>query len=120
VDVAAVAWAAGLFEGEGSVTVCRERRRLQLKMISEESVRRFHVIVGAGKVYGPYSNRSGDSYPRSPFFLWVAEGADAEAVVAMLFPLLSEWRRVAMYELFADVVGDAPAHLRVQVRAVPD
>lgn len=111
-------WAAGLFEGEGAVTVCNGRRRLALKMISEESVRRFAAAIGVGRVYGPYKNRSRDRHPRSPFFYWMAEDAEAERAVELLFPLVSEWRRVAMYETFSDIVGDAPAHLRVQVRAI--
>lgn len=107
--MAEVDWAAGLFEGEGSVTVCGGRRRLQMKMTMEESVRRFHVAVGVGTVYGPYAHKSPDRHPRSPFFMWVAEGADADEAVELLFPLLSEWRRAAIYRLFPDVVGEKVA-----------
>lgn len=101
-------WAAGLFEGEGSVTKCGGRRRLQLKMTEEASVRRFHDEMGVGAVYGPYRNRTGenDSYPRRPFWLWVAELDDADTAAAMLLPHLTEWRRTAIHRLFPDVVGE--------------
>lgn len=76
------------------------------------------MIVGCGTVYGPYAHKSPDKHPRSPIFMWVAEGAAAERAVESLFPLVSEWRRVAMYELFGDIVGEAPAHLKVRVHQV--
>jgi len=57
------AWAAGLFEGEGSVcwlnmSTTNQRRvpNLGLSTTDEDVIRRFHSIVGVGFVYGPYSN----------------------------------------------------------------
>src|SRR5207245_5183125 len=47
-----IAWAAGLFEGEGSITQSGGRVRLSLKMTDEESVRRFAKIIQRGTVYG--------------------------------------------------------------------
>ena len=95
------AWAAGLFDGEGSVTVCGGRRRLQLKMVDESSVRRFAAAVGRGFVYGPYANRAGekDGYVRKDFFLWVAEKEAAVEVATLLYPLLSEVRRTSIDSL---------------------
>lgn len=80
-----IAWAAGLFEGEGSISA----ERLQLKMITEESVRRFGAALGVGKVYGPYG-----PYPsqlgKKPFFLWVAWfPADIQIAADLLRPFLS-------------------------------
>jgi hypothetical protein len=56
-----IAWAAGLFEGEGCIVFQKQKRgrgtctciRLELKMCDEDVVRRFADIVGA-KVVGPY------------------------------------------------------------------
>ena len=80
-----IGWAVGLFEGEGSI----EPKRLQLKMISEESVRRFHVIVGVGKVYGPYGPYP-SSHAKHPYYLWVATRKDEiQAAADFLRPLLS-------------------------------
>lgn len=80
------------------MTLCGKRRRLQLKMVDEQTVRRFAVAVGFGVVYGPYPNRSGerDGYPRNPYFLWVAEENAAVEVSTLLYPLLSEVRRIAI------------------------
>lgn len=52
-----VAWAAGLFEGEGTITVSHQKGRagfaqprLKLSMTDEDVVRRFAAIVGCGSV----------------------------------------------------------------------
>lgn len=81
-----LAWATGLFEGEGSIGA---DGRLQLKMVSEESVRRFHAAVGVGSVYGPYGPYP-SSHAKQPYFLWVAYHAeDIRAASDLLRPLLS-------------------------------
>lgn len=49
-----LAWAAGLFEGEGCIYRVHQganRLALQLNMVDEDVVRRFAAIVGAGNVY---------------------------------------------------------------------
>ena len=96
------AWAAGLFDGEGCATKASGgRARLQLKMVDEECVRRFHRAVGGiGTVYGPYAHKTPiDGYPRSSFFVWVADQENAVAVATMLYPLLSTKRRMKISEL---------------------
>jgi hypothetical protein len=90
-----IAWAAGLFDGEGTATICRGRPRLGLRMTDEATVRRFAEAVGHGKVYGPYENDAQtkrDGYVRKPFFYWVAEVEVGRAVVDLLRPFLSEFR----------------------------
>lgn len=88
------AWAAGLFDGEGSVGA----DRLQLKMVDRETVERFRDVVGCGTVYGPYANRTGekDGYARSDYYLWVAVREDRFEVAHLLYPLLSSVRRTAI------------------------
>lgn len=98
------AWAAGLFDGEGSVSLTGDDRLLlQLKMTDEVTVRRFCDAVGFGKVYGPYKNRTGekDGYPRSDFHVWVARGENANGAWAVIWPWLSDVRRNRMAELTA-------------------
>jgi hypothetical protein len=65
-----IAWAAGLFEGEGSIhfpTGARVAVRMELTMTDEDVVRRFHKAVKCGKFYGPYNNR-GTAF--QPVFRW--------------------------------------------------
>ena len=64
-----IAWAAGLFEGEGSIYPSGSGVRLALKMTDEEPIRRFAKIVKRGSVYGPYSyERWSDGHKRKPFW----------------------------------------------------
>jgi hypothetical protein len=54
-----IAWAAGLFEGEGCISYIRPWGRepdiqAALAMTDEDVVRRFDEIVDRGRVYGPY------------------------------------------------------------------
>lgn len=49
-----IAWAAGLFEGEGCMTRSGSQKVMRLVSTDEDTVRRFWEIVAVGKVYGPY------------------------------------------------------------------
>lgn len=90
-----VAWAAGLFEGEGSISIRHKRPICQLKMTDGEMVTRFQKVVNCGRVYGPYGNRMGekDGYPRKDVYQWTASSGDCERVIKMFWPWLSAYRR---------------------------
>jgi hypothetical protein len=83
-----IAWAAGLFEGEGTISHVWRRRespdlQIALKMTDEDVVRRFDEIVDRGKVYGPYLPLShGDR--RKPFWHWVALGDAGHDVLDLI------------------------------------
>lgn len=68
-----IAWAAGLFEGEGSIMLVHQRGwwvpLLSLGMTDEDVVRRYHSIVGRGAVRGPVKRAN-----RKPMFNWRANG----------------------------------------------
>lgn len=98
-----ISWAAGLFDGEGAVTICGGRNRLSLKMVDEQTVLRFAAAVSAGKVYCPYRNRTGDKdgYPRKDFFMWVAEKESGKQVADLLSPYLSEVRKKRIAEVWS-------------------
>lgn len=55
-------WAAGLFEGEGCITLSKVAGRLYLLLSlslhprDEDVLRRFHLAVGVGSVNGPHKN----------------------------------------------------------------
>jgi hypothetical protein len=92
-----IAWAAGLFEGEGAISHIERRGSLDLQvalvMTDEDVVRRFDEIVDRGKVYGPYLPIShGDR--RKPFWRWMALGDPGHDVLDLLGAWLSP-RRIA-------------------------
>jgi hypothetical protein len=99
-----IAWAAGLYEGEGTATRCKGRLRLSIKMTNEETIRRFAAAVNCGTVYGPYKPSSRDGYARKPVWVWLAECDDAWSVAELLRPWLSAARRSQLDRVFrADV-----------------
>ena len=94
---AAWAWAAGLFEGEGCIVY---RRRslpargkcltLKIQLTDEDVLRRFHEIVGRGKICGPYSRPGGTK----PFWAWECSNmAAATFVLRQFWPWLGQRRR---------------------------
>lgn len=80
------AWAAGLFEGEGSFVVSpKGHPRLQFKMTDQDVVLRFQAVVGVGNVNGPYQAASGN---RQPYWEWRCSGEEAQALARLLLPYL--------------------------------
>jgi hypothetical protein len=112
-----LAWAGGLFEGEGCIGLSHKAPSLQVRMCDEDSVRRFGLIVGAGKVYGPYETKpTADHKPKSPWrpnFLWTARSGAAIEVAKLLFPYLGSRRQSTLVEKWgvirlAEVAGISP------------
>lgn len=96
-----IAWASGLFDGEGWITAHakdgRRYLRLGLGMTDEDSVRRFHEAVGVGAVR--FDRRK---LPASPLWAWgTSSFEDGQAVIAMLWPGLNARRRARAVEVLA-------------------
>lgn len=80
-------WAAGLFEGEGTIywDTKPKQWRLAVTMTDEDAVQRFHGVVQCGKVYGPYERRGN----RKPVWTWISyDPLDVRAALDMLLPYL--------------------------------
>jgi len=102
-----MAWAAGLFEGEGSLGAYRSGRngsgksvvaQASLGMTDRDSVERFHRVVGIGSVY---VHRPGTDSVK-PVFTWHANSFESvQAVVAMLWFGLGTRRRAKAREVLA-------------------
>lgn len=87
-----VAWAAGLFEGEGSISLKKQTMQLALGMSDFDVVDRFQKVIGIGKVYGPYQDKRKSSY--KPMWTWACSGhKNCQAVLAALWGFLGERRR---------------------------
>lgn len=94
-----IAWAAGLFEGEGAI--CQDKKgrvRLSLKMTDFDCVRRFAEVVG-GRVYGPYSYESKDGYKRQPWLLWHSDGTAPKVIIEQFWPWVLGRRRERAIEV---------------------
>jgi hypothetical protein len=88
-----VSWAAGFFEGEGTITESSGRLVVRLNNTDPEPVYRFAGIVGFGEVYGPYQYAGRDGFRRKPFWVSLAEEYEALEVLELLWPWLSSRRR---------------------------
>lgn len=98
-----LAWAAGLFDGEGTATTCRGRPRLAVQMNDEHSVRRFAAAIGTGRVYGPYVHAGRDGYTRQPRYVWLAEGDELTVAAAALAPWLGVTKRAQIARIAKNV-----------------
>ena len=94
-----IAWAAGFFEGEGTITQSNGRLVVRLNNTDSEPVKRFAAIVAFGAIYGPYQYASRDGHRRKPFWIWHSEEYEALEVLELLWPWLSVRRRAQALEL---------------------
>jgi hypothetical protein len=99
-----IAWAAGFYEGEGSVTLVAGRLTVQIKNNDREPLERFRAAVEAGTIYGPYSYPGG-RLSRKPFWVFVAGGGAALNIVRAIAPWLSQRRLGQILDALARIDG---------------
>jgi len=104
-DPREIAWAAGLFEGEGSIGASRNRKKktqtplLQLSMTDGDTVQRFASILGLGRTYRPYDR----GLNCKPSYTWrLTSFEKAQAVIAMFWPWLGVRRKKRALEILAE------------------
>ena len=101
IDREKLAWAAGLFEGEGSFIFTSSKRTkrkacARLSITDEDVIREFHNVINLGTVYGPRTIKSGNK----PVWEWTTTSfEDAQTVVCLLWPWLKGRRRQAAKDM---------------------
>ena len=91
-----MAWAGGLFEGEGSLGIVSGQRqpRLQLVTTDEDVARRFLAAVGCGNL------RFYEREAYKDFWQWSVQSRDdVIAVIDMLWPYLGHRRKMRAVEV---------------------
>lgn len=97
-DPVEIAWAAGLFEGEGCITWDKRQQRLgfTMQMIDLDVMQKFCRIVGGHepRLVAPSKNR----FPNAkPLYRWAASGTTyVTAFTAAIGPHLCQRRRTAL------------------------
>lgn len=100
IDREMLAWGAGFYEGEGSITTQFRRRnrnfasvKINIKQVNREPLERFQGITGGmGKIAGPlYIKNPPNRRPIYSLQLWTYESV--QATIAMLWPWLSQVRK---------------------------
>ena len=95
-----IAWAAGLYEGEGSVVLTEWGLKLQIRMTDEDVLEHLRTILG-GNLNGPYQYNVEGRPPRKPFWIWSLGGPEVDRVCRLLEPWLGKRRRGRMEQLGA-------------------
>jgi hypothetical protein len=106
-DDLAFAWAAGLFEGEGTVTYSprtesrKMSRRVAIGMTDPDVLRHFHEVVGVGYMNGPYARRSTTTGNEiRPVWTWAcSRWSELQPLLERLEPFLGERRGAAVREV---------------------
>ena len=95
-----LAWAAGLFDGEGSVTTSRSARSRTIEACLPQSaaagipnvLERFQRAVARGRIYGP--RKRSDPWSKLPQYRWRSTNiTDVCTTIEMLWPWLCEAKR---------------------------
>lgn len=116
-----IAWAAGLFEGEGTFTRSRANGRYRLAaalaMNDEEVVRHFHRVLGFGRVYRISPPSWQHDGKRNPVQWRWQTGKEHEfrRLVDLLDPYLSHRRRERAYGLLNELGTLSGEQLRLVV-----
>lgn len=88
------AWAAGLFEGEGSFFAHKNRYKYypnaSVCMTDRDVLERFLKIVKVGRLTGPYHDKRGR---RKPKYQWNAFNKDAIKVMEFFTPFMCNRRQ---------------------------
>jgi hypothetical protein len=92
-----IAWAAGLFEGEGSLTNSGIYPKLYMAMTDLDVVERFMKIVGIGTIHVR------DRYPHKTQYSWQLSGKKCKPVVEMFLPYFGERRAYKALNILDDI-----------------
>jgi hypothetical protein len=118
-----IAWAAGLFEGEGNIgvenknLVNSKRRfepRLQMPITDLDVLQKFQAVWGVGKVSGPFTQKK--SPGAKPYWRWGTYSWDEfVAIGGAMRPWFGQ-RRGARYDF---ILAQMPEHFRKPTSFVP-
>ena len=108
-----VAWAAGLFEGEGCIRWVQNRPgsrrlyvRLHVNMTDRDVLERFRAIVGGGIIFGPYASAKPSGEPAKDVWKWSAtRSQDVARILSLFMPYFGE-RRFAKAEKAFSILAD--------------
>ena len=97
-----IAWAAGLFEGEGSITNNRTRAKLNLAMTDKDVVEKFASIIGYGNV-NPKKNHKKPSHWKDQWEWSVGKQSEVRRILSLLLPYLGNRRAYKALNILDDL-----------------
>lgn len=93
-----IAWAAGLFEGEGSIVFCNTQGyrfpRISIKMCDQDVLEKFGKIVGIERLNGPYETKQTQANPQwKPAYEWhTSKKKEVARILSSFLPYLGARR----------------------------
>jgi hypothetical protein len=114
---AQIAWAAGLFEGEGCVSFKQKAQAplLSLAMTDRDVVDRFHEIVGVGTRHEKHHTKPGQEHFQTQYGWYCAAIVDVRRVIALFLPYFGDRRRKRAMEVL-DAYNTAPVRRKFKDR----
>ena len=119
-----LAWASGIFEGEGSIVRLGKSNRwgLRIAMTDGDIIARVLEAFRVGRVYGPYhqpnSHNNGKLY--KDYFVWTVNNrVDFEIVAKMMSPWLGNRRKEKLDEALSGWTTVKPRHKRTEAEYSP-
>lgn len=112
-----VAWAAGLFEGEGTIGYQEQNGRIRVRFALATTdldvLEHFREAVGCGYINGPKWRE----LSTKPIWLWAATSrADAALLSDLLYPFLGDRRRSALERAWHEFANQPePRHWRAEL-----
>lgn len=100
-DMRRIAWAAGVYEGEGCVTVCRKNPKYPYSTLTVTIAQKDPYILGLLRNYfgGSISDNK-----RKPILTWRLHGARALGFLFTIFPFLSIRRAEQFKKQLAKII----------------
>jgi hypothetical protein len=93
-----LAWAAGLFEGEGCLTTHGKNMTALINSTDKDVIERFHSVIGFGSINGPYQSKVKASY--KPYWRWRCGSFEhVQATIGLLWKHLGERRKQRAMDL---------------------
>lgn len=87
-----IAWAAGLFEGEGTMVYADNGFQLRVHMTDLDVLENLLEVVGVGKIYGPHAYPRTDGAVRKPSWIWICRGKAVKPLMRDFAPWLGRRR----------------------------
>ena len=93
-----IAWAAGVFEGEGCIAVakgaCYSHMQLVVVMSDEDIITRLHDVLGLGVVRGPFFRKTAAGNDAKPLWMWRAGAFQhTQAILGLFWKHLGKRRK---------------------------
>ena len=102
-----LAWCGGYFSGEGSIFYAHKHSKyyyptLAIGTTNKEEIDKFQEsVLKLGRIYGPYGKRQ-SKLGKKPIWRGAAQSLrDAQAVVVMLWPYLSDYKKAQAIDAFS-------------------